>query len=237
MQAQTPGKTRFLTRDTWQLRNGSEVSRMNDWLGKNLVPAIGKMHAGPVLVLEAVFAPHVPTIMMYKGYSAFDQIASEREKLAADPALKAAYSKAEAGSEQLFESLESSILELTSFSPVITETKQDKPRFFEVRTYHAPTEWQFRALLDRMSGPTTKIFKAHGIEPLFYSSTLFGPNRPNFAYMIPWDTLEARQKAWDAFGADPEWVKARKDSIDKSGQIVAMNDIEIYRATAYSPLK
>jgi hypothetical protein len=44
-------------------------------------------------------------------------------------------------------------------------------------------------------------------------------------------------KAWDAFAADPEWIKARKDSIDKSGQIVAMNDIEIHRATAYAPVK
>jgi len=39
------------------------------------------------------------------------------------------------------------------------------------------------------------------------------------------------------FRPDPEWIKARKDSIDRSGQMVAFNEIAIYRAMAYFPMK
>jgi hypothetical protein len=235
--AQTTEKSRFLTLDTWQLKNGSEPTRLNDWLGNNLVPAVSKLSPGPVLVLEAVFAPRVPQIMMLTGYSSFEQIAAAQDKLSADPALKAAYDKIEAGAEPLYEGRTTSILEPTPYSPAIAAEKRDKPRYFEVRIYHAPTDWQFRQLHERMLGPVSKLFKVHGIEPLFYSTTRIGPNMPNITYMIPWESLGAREKAWDAFGADPEWVKARKDSIDRGGQIVTMNDIEIYRATAYSPIK
>jgi hypothetical protein len=235
--AQSAEKIRFLALDTWQLKNGSEVTRLNDWLGNNLVPAVSKLTPGPVLVLEAVFAPRVPQIMMLTGYSSFEQIAATQDKLNSDAALKAAYEKIEAVTEPLYETRTTSILEPTPYSPAIAVEKRDKARYYEVRIYHAPTEWQFRALHDRMLGPVAKLFKVHGIEPLFYSTTRVGPNMPNITYMIPWDSLAAREKAWDAFGADPEWVKARKDSIDKSGQIVTMNDIEIYRATAYSPVK
>src|SRR5580704_2708720 len=91
--AQSTEKIRFLALDTWQMKNGSEVTRLNDWLGNNLVPAASKLTPGPVLVLEAVFAPRVPQMMLLTGYSSFDQIAATQDKLSADPALKAAYDK------------------------------------------------------------------------------------------------------------------------------------------------
>jgi hypothetical protein len=65
-----------------------------------------------------------------------------------------------------------------------------------------------------------RLFHAHGIEPLFLTTTRVGPKMPNVTYLIPWDSLGAREKAWDTFNADPDWVKARKDSIDKGGHKV-----------------
>jgi hypothetical protein len=60
---------------------------------------------------------------------------------------------------------------------------------------------------------------------------------PNLTYVIPFENLAAREKAWDAFGADPEWIKVRKESIDKHGQISSVMQISLYRATAYSPIR
>ena len=60
---------------------------------------------------------------------------------------------------------------------------------------------------------------------------------PNLTYMIPFATLADRETAWDKFGADPEWVKARADSVAKGGQIVNYNSITMYRATPFSPIQ
>ena len=46
-----------------------------------------------------------------------------------------------------------------------------------------------------------------------------------------------REAAWDKFGADPEWVKVRAESVAKGGQIVSYNQISLWRATAYSPIQ
>ncbi len=35
----------------------------------------------------------------------------------------------------------------------------------------------------------------------------------------------------------PEWIKVRKESIDKHGQISSVSQISLYRATAYSPIR
>ena len=93
------------------------------------------------------------------------------------------------------------------------------------------------ALHDRFSGPEIKIFHRVGIRPLFYTSTVIGQNIPNLTYLIPFENLAEREKAWNAFGADPEWVKVRKESIDKHGQISSVIQISLFKATEYSPIK
>ena len=90
---------------------------------------------------------------------------------------------------------------------------------------------------ERFAGPETKIFHRVGVNPIFYSSTVVGPNMPNLTYVIPFDDLAAREKAWNAFAADPEWAKVRKESIDQHGQITINNLISIYRAAPYSPIR
>jgi len=39
------------------------------------------------------------------------------------------------------------------------------------------------------------------------------------------------------FRRDPEWVKVRKESIDKHGQISSMIQMSLWRAAPYSPIK
>jgi hypothetical protein len=93
------------------------------------------------------------------------------------------------------------------------------------------------ALHERFSGPEIKIFHRTGIHPLFYSSTVFGPAIPNLTYLIPFDNLAEREKAWAAFGGDPEWTKVRAESIAKHGQISSIIQISLYKAAPYSPVQ
>src|SRR6266849_4665386 len=110
------------------------------------------------------------------------------------------------------------------------------PRLFELRVYHSPTWRQLKALHERFAGPEIQIFHRVGVNPVLYSSTLFGANMPNLTYLIPFENLAAREKAWEAFAADPEWIKVRKESIEKHGQMSSIIQISLFKATAYSPV-
>jgi len=72
---------------------------------------------------------------------------------------------------------------------------------------------------------------------VLYSSTYIGPYHPNLTYLTPFDDLAAREKAWAAFGADPEWVKVRNESIARSGQISSVIQVSLFKAAAYSPVR
>ncbi len=221
--ADSERRTQFYILDVFQLKQGTQAARMHDWLSKSVLPKL----PGTKIVLEAVIASHSPQIALIAGFSSFEEIWTVISKRGSpDPG----------ATEPPFDTETLSVLQAAPYSTEIAAQKHDKPRYFELRQYHSPTASQLAALHERFAGPETKVFHRSGIHPLFYSSGVFGPNLPNLTYLIPFDSLAARELAWDKFGADPDWVKARKDSIDKSGQIVAVSDISIYRATPYSPV-
>jgi hypothetical protein len=136
-------------------------------------------------------------------------------------------------------SASATLLEATEFSPEVAapEKPPASPRVFEIRTYHSPTARQLKFLHERFAGPEIKIFHRVGVNPILYGTTLFGANRPNLTYVIPFDTLAAREKAWAAFSADPEWVRVRKESVDRGGQLSIVQNISMFKATAYSPIR
>jgi len=210
-------RTQFCTLESFKLKAGTELPRLHEHFSKTVPPK------GTKIFLEALIAPHMPQLLLVTGFNSLEEMRSVHT--------------VDTGSEPAFESLDTTLLEAAPYSPEITPAVHDKPRIFELRVYHSPTYHQLAALHDRFSGPEIKIFHRVGIHPILYASTLIGQNIPNLTYLIPFDSLADREKAWSAFAADPEWVKVRKESIDKSGQISSVQNISLWKATDYSPVK
>ena len=55
-------------------------------------------------------------------------------------------------------------------------------------------------------------------------------------YVVRFDDLAHRERAWAAFGADPEWHRVRAES-ERDGPIVARIRNEIRRLAPYSPMQ
>ena len=64
-------------------------------------------------------------------------------------------------------------------------------------------------------------------------TTLVGPNANDLTYMLAWESLADREKKWNAFFADPEWLEARADS-EKDGQINAKVSSSFLTPTKFS---
>jgi hypothetical protein len=220
-------RTRYYSFEKFRYKRTPQSDRVNDWLSKEYLPRLAKLHPGPSIALSASIAPHVPETLLITGYSSIDEFAAIRSKLAEDTP---------SGAEAPFDTQENSLIEAYEFSPEIAISKHDPARYFELRVYHAPGTAQLRALHDRFAGGEIKIFHKVGIHPILYGSTLIGPNLPNLVYLIPFDTLAARETAWNAFGADPDWIKLSRDFTAKYGSVPTTSDLAIYRAAPFSPV-
>ncbi len=230
---------RIFVLEQYFLKSGNQPGRLHEYFSKGALPALDKVHSGPKIFLDSLVTQHMPQVAVILGFQSLEELSDVHAKVIADPELKKSLDALEGGPEQPYEHFSMALLEATDYCPELPKTSAPgpKPRIFELRTYHSPTWRQLRALHERFAGPEIKIFHRSGVNPILYSSTLIGPNMPNLTYVIPFENLAAREKAWDAFGADPEWIKVRKESTDKHGQISSVIQISLYRATAYSPIR
>jgi hypothetical protein len=229
-------RTNLYLLESFRLQQGSQRARLDQYFTGTLLPTLDQMKVSPVMVLEAVIGPHTPEVLAIFGFTGLDALGEMRDKLAADPTVSKALAKYENGPEPPYDAQQITLIESAPYSPEIPTSKRDDRRYFELRVYHSSGRTILRALHERFAGPETKIFARSGIHPVLYGSTVIGGDVPNLTYLIPFDSLAAREKAWDTFNADAEWLKVREES-NKNGQLVSVANVSIYRAVAYSPVK
>jgi len=232
-------RTGFYVLETFYLQQGAQVPRMHDYFSRLALPALQRVHyTGPVIFLESLVAPHMPQMIAVYGFQSLEDMWSVHTRINQDPEMMKNLEQWDSG-DAPFEHVSNTLLQAADYSPEIVAPPEPPktPRLFELRVYHSPTWRQLKALHERFAGPEIQIFHRVGVNPVLYSSTLFGANMPNLTYLIPFENLAAREKAWEAFAADPEWIKVRKESIEKHGQMSSIIQISLFKATAYSPVR
>src|SRR5436190_23382289 len=85
----------------------------------------------------------------------------------------------------------------------------------ELRIYTAHTG-KMGPLLARFRNHTTKLFEKHGIKNVGYWTNSIGGRSDELWYMLAYEDLGQRERAWKEFAADPEWKTARAES-EKDG--------------------
>ena len=125
-------------------------------------------------------------------------------------------------------SVQNSFMQLTSYSPQPKITT----KLQELRIYQA-VPGKLPALNARFADHTTHLFEKHGIKNVGYWTQDVGTNNQLF-YMVGHDSLADREKNFAAFGADPDWQKAKAES-ERNGPLTVKTHSSILQPTAYSP--
>ena len=109
-------------------------------------------------------------------------------------------------------------------------------KVFELRTYTAP-EGKLPNLLARFRDHTLGFFEKHGMENVGYWVPADAPASGNtLIYILAHDSREAAAKSWDAFRADPEWLRVREES-QVDGPITSNVASVFMDATDFSPMQ
>lgn len=115
--------------------------------------------------------------------------------------------------------------------PNLTIKNVDKQsRCFELRTYTVREGSSIDVLHSRFRDHTTALFRKHGMTIIGYWQPVAKPD--TLVYMLAYKDAAARDAAWAAFQADPEWVKVRTEM-----QVTVQVDSIFMSATDYSPMK
>ena len=237
-QSAVGSRSRIFIQQNYLLKIGTQGPRLTEYLSKTYLPALAKAHSGPTLVLEATLASHLPQVAVLTGYQSVDEAWAVRTKLAADKELEAATDAWEAAQEPPFENTNSALLENGEYVPQLASLNPPPkaPRVFEMRIYHAPTWKNLRGLQWRFGEGEMMILAKCGAAPILFATTVIGQDTPNLTWITVFEYEAARDKAWAAFSADPDWQKLSQESTKRYGPNPTVRQIRLYRSAAYSPI-
>ncbi len=105
---------------------------------------------------------------------------------------------------------------------------------YELRIYDV-IPGKLSALNDRFANITAGYFEKYGIKVVGYWTDVIGTNN-RLTYMVAFDDLTQRDKAWAALGADQERLKLFAET-ERDGPLVAKITNTVMRPTAYSPMQ
>src|SRR5690606_25386750 len=106
---------------------------------------------------------------------------------------------------------------------------------YELRVYHC-VPGRLPALLKQFDTITLKLWEKHGIRQAGFWTVAIGDSNQDLYYLLAWDSLADREKKWNAFQSDPEWIEKRAET-ERDGAIVASVSNSILQPTSFSAVK
>lgn len=108
--------------------------------------------------------------------------------------------------------------------------------FYELRTYTA-APGKLDRLQARFRDTTMRLFAKHGIGVVGFWQALDADGQEgDLVYLCVYPDREAQERAWAAFRADEEWVRAKAES-ERDGVLAARVTSRLLAPTDYSPMK
>jgi hypothetical protein len=210
--AEDASKRAFFELRCYYMRNSktNQQKRTTDFVSGVYAPAARRAGARPIGLFSAVIAPESPFLIVVSGYPSLAAMQGSMEKLADDADYRKGLADFDGYAELAYIRMESTLLRCFGSVPAI-ETgagPADRPaRTFELRTYESDSETTLRRKIKMFDEGEVAIFRRNGLHPVFFGEALVGPKLPRLTYMVAYENMAGREKAWASFGADPEWRK------------------------------
>lgn len=205
----------------YTLRNGPGPALTQNYFEKALIPALNRRKIGPVGAFKLDIGPETPTYYVLIPSHSVEALATLDRTLAQD----AEYAKAAAAfleapaAAPAFVREERMLLGAFSGWPKLTTPKPGK-RIFQLRTYESPSQAAHLRKVAMFNEAEIGIFVRSGLTPVFFASTLVGPQMPNLTYMLTFADVAELTAHWAAFSADPEWKELSHKPGNTDAEIV-----------------
>lgn len=223
-----------------RMRNGNQVQRTSDFLSKVSFPAMKRAGIARAGAFTAVIGEQSPFVLIVTSYPSLAELGKLQNSLYGDKEFVKGWDEYNTMDELPFERVESSLLLGFNTVPDIEMPPVDanKPaRIFELRTYQSNNFKAGMRKVKMFDEGEIGVFRRLGMLPVFFGQTIVGRDLPNLTYMLAFDDLAHRERAWKAFGSDPEWQKLRMQPGYSDAEIVSNISSSILRPLPFSPIR
>ena len=213
--------------------------RTNDFLSKVYVPALKRAGAAQTGAFTNVFGEGNPSTLLVSEYVDAGAWENAARRLADDKEFGKAAESFYAGPLQY---VRKEITLLRGF-PSMPRMEVPKPggesrtHVFELRTYESNNQRTLARKVRMFDEGEIALFRKVGMKPVFFGEALAGSNLPQLTYLLAYDDMAARDKAWSTFVSSPEWDKMKSQPGLSDGEIVSNISNSILRPLPFSSIR
>jgi hypothetical protein len=225
---------------TYQLRNDIQPARINEFFQNHFLPMMKRQGVGPVGCFNVISGLDSPALVVVIDYKSMAEMQSAMEAMRNDKEFIKGWQSFEAANELPYVRYEAALLKAfdahqkTEVPP--TDDKRP-PRVFELRTYESRSAFSLRNKIEMFNQEEIKIFRDCGFAPVFFGEGVFGERLPHLTYMVGFDNMAAREKAWDTFRTNADWARVRTKPGWTDAEAVSNIHAAFLRPTNYSQIR
>jgi len=196
---------------TYDLQWGHSAQPLHDYLAEALIPALnaqGVKNVGAFEPIAEQLPKQIHLLIAYDGIAHYEAVREALQKDATFQNAKAAYDAVPSEAAPYTHFSTSFYFGFDSFPHLVLPKEGDA--IFELRTYESYSENAADRKRKMFNVHEFAIFDDAGLHSVFFGEQVAGPNMPSLRYITSHATMEARNKAWDAFRIHPDWKRVSK---------------------------
>ena len=219
--AEPTGGKDILDLRIYHFSSPEQMRAFEDFVGKAAVPAIQRAGVGPVGVFKVLREDNRDlkdesqflSLYVLRTHRTLESFLLLPRRMAGD----AEFRKDAAGiwdapkSNPPYSRYEVRLLLSFDAVPRVETPAKGPDRLLQLRIYESHSEERAIKKIQMFNTAEVAVFRRCGVNPVFFGQTLAGTNLPNLQYMTGYQDKAAQEKAWAAFGKDPEWNKLKAD--------------------------
>ena len=224
---------------TYELRNDLKPSRIQEFFQQQFLPMIKRAGAGPVGCFNVISGMYGPSLVVLIDHPSISAMQALIERTAADKDFVAAWRAFETA-ELPYVRYDSVLLKAFDAHPKVEVPPTDEKRaarVFELRTYESRNAFSLREKMAMFNQEEIKIFRDCGFAPIIFGEGVIAPRLPHLTYMVAFDSMAAREKAWDTFRSNPDWARVRDKPGWTNAETVSNTHVSFLSPTGYSQIR
>jgi hypothetical protein len=226
------------------LRNDLQPARLNEFFQQHFVPLTKRQGIGPFGCFNVISGQFTPSLMIVIDHKSLADLQAAQERIANDKEFAKAWQAFDAAGELPYVRYEKALLkafdkhpQMELPPPLDKDAEKRPPRIFELRTYESKNAFTLRNKIEMFNQEEIKIFRDCGFAPVFFGEVLFGERLPKLTYLVGFDNMAARDKAWDTFRANPDWARVRNKPGWTDAEAVTNIHASFLRPASYSQIR
>lgn len=239
--AAADGKPGIIELRRVQLRNTPDAMarRTQEFLEKAYVPALKRSGATVVGAFNSVIAMESPFILLVSAFPDLGAWESATQKVQSDSDTAKFRDEYYSGPLQYVREEVTLLRGFPGFPTVqVPPAKQGGgSRVFEVRRYESNNPRSLARKIRMFDEGEHALFAKLGMVNVFFGQTIAGADMQNLTYMVGFDDLAHREKAWGAFGSSPEWKKISSQPGVSDAEVVSNISNSIVRPLSFSGIR